>query len=281
MNIGQKITDLLESNNMKQKDLAQLVKISPSALSDLLNGKTKKLDIQKAKDISKVLGCTLDYLLDDNCINQTTNDSFTPAEIDHIKKYRILDGHGKKAVDAILDIEYDRADKYYKNQAEQAAAEAARQEKRKDTAAWISPSPRKYPPNVLPIEDIRLDDSDEDRITLPVYDAGASAGTGVFLDSSTYEVVSMPDDWTTSRANFGVWVEGDSMEPRFSNGDLVLVRTQPTVEIGDIGIFVLNGEGYIKKLGKNKLVSINPAYDDIEINEWDVVYCKGKVLGKA
>ena len=50
MHIGEKISFLLESNDMKQKELAKIVNISPSALSDLLNGKTKKLDILKARD---------------------------------------------------------------------------------------------------------------------------------------------------------------------------------------------------------------------------------------
>lgn len=197
----------------------------------------------------------------------------SPFELDMIKKYRRLDRHGKKIVDAVLGIENDRAESYYKRQ------EAERAKKK--TTVWASPGIRRYPANVIPIEDISLEDTEGDMITLPVYDAGASAGTGVFLDSSNYEMVAMPDSRLNSRANFGVWVEGDSMEPRFSNGDLVLVRTQPSVDIGDIGIFVLNGEGYIKKLGKNKLVSLNPAYNDIEIGEDDSVYVKGKVLGKA
>ena len=140
---------------------------------------------------------------------------------------------------------------------------------------------RRYPPNVYPLEDVRLEEYDEDMVTLPIYDAGASAGTGVFLDSDAYEMVAMPDDHMARRANYGVWVDGNSMEPRYHNGDLVLVRTQPSIDIGDIGIFILNGEGYIKKLGKDRLISLNPAYPDIEFGENDTIYCKGKVLGNA
>ena len=59
-----------------------------------------------------------------------------------------------------------------------------------------------------------------------------------------------------------------------------MVRTQPTVDVGEIGIFIVNGNGFIKKQGEDRLISLNPDYDDVEISEWDEVYCKGKVLGK-
>ena len=70
------------------------------------------------------------------------------------------------------------------------------------------------------------------------------------------------------------------MEPKFNDGDLVLVRTQPAIDIGEIGIFIVNGDSFIKKQGEDRLISLNPDYDDIIINEWDEVYCKGKVLDK-
>ena len=53
------------------------------------------------------------------------------------------------------------------------------------------------------------------------------------------------------------------------------------MEPGEIGIFVLNGEGYIKKWGGDKLVSLNPVYEPIIITEDDALYCKGKVIGNA
>ena len=146
-------------------------------------------------------------------------------------------------------------------------------------AAYQAAYMHKLPNNVVMLED--YDEEPENMITLPLYDTGASAGTGVFLDSTDYEMIAIEDDYTTRRANFAVWVSGNSMEPRFSDGDLVLVRTQPTIDIGDIGIFILNGEGYIKKLGESKLVSLNPAYDDIEFDDDDEIFCKGKVLRKA
>lgn len=56
-------------------------------------------DIYKVKDI-------LAEFRDD--IRAIDTNAFTPAEEEHIKKYRLLDQHGQKAVDSVLDIEYER-----------------------------------------------------------------------------------------------------------------------------------------------------------------------------
>ena len=84
----------------------------------------------------------------------------------------------------------------------------------------------------------------------------------------------------TSEADFALKIQGDSMKPKFSDGDIILIRTQPCVEIGEIGIFILNNEGYVKKFEGDRLVSLNKKYSDIIFQEYDNICCKGKVLGK-
>ena len=83
----------------------------------------------------------------------------------------------------------------------------------------------------------------------------------------------------TLEANFALRVSGNSMEPVFHDGDVVLIASQPSVEIGEIGIFILNGEGFIKKFGGDRLISLNPDYDYIPLHDYDRIYCRGKVFG--
>ena len=71
------------------------------------------------------------------------------------------------------------------------------------------------------------------------------------------------------------------MEPLYKNGDNVLVNTRAEAVVGDIGIFIVDGNGYIKKLGDNRLISVNPEYDDIFPSEYSDFRCVGKVLGKV
>ena len=76
-----------------------------------------------------------------------------------------------------------------------------------------------------------------------------------------------------------------TMEPAIPNGCTVFVRPTPAVDPGDIGIFVLDGLAYCKKLAADpgghtaKLRSLNPAYPDIPIPEEPRLRTLGKVLG--
>ena len=106
-----------------------------------------------------------------------------------------------------------------------------------------------------------------------------SAGTGQYLDTGLMEQMKIVKNELTADASFAVKITGDSMEPLYEDGDIVLVKSQPTVEPGEVGIFIVGGLGYIKKLGKDRLISVNPYYNDILFHEEDEIYCKGLVIG--
>lgn len=104
---------------------------------------------------------------------------------------------------------------------------------------------------------------------LPLYSMAVSAGTGQFLDGEDYEMVEAGRD-VPEGANFGVRVAGDSMEPRFHDGQIVWVRQQRSLMTGQIGIFLYDGSAYLKQLSARDdclaLHSLNPAYEDIIIS---------------
>lgn len=106
-----------------------------------------------------------------------------------------------------------------------------------------------------------------------------SAGTGVYLDSCDKEMIEVEETALTLEANFALRVSGDSMEPDYQDGDVLLIRSQPTVEVGEIGIFILDGEGYVKEFGGDCLISHNKKYENIKLNEYSELYCRGLVLG--
>ena len=113
-------------------------------------------------------------------------------------------------------------------------------------------------------------------IYIPLYDSVVSAGTGLDIDYTTSEEIEVNED--TEGADFAVRVSGDSMEPRFYSGDIVLVESTPSVEVGEIGIFILNGQAFIKELGRGELISLNSRYDPLRIKEDDSIYCQGRVI---
>lgn len=116
---------------------------------------------------------------------------------------------------------------------------------------------------------------------IPLYDLPVSAGTGQFLDGEHSEPMNV-EEHAPEGADFAVRVRGDSMMPRFRDGQILYVEKTPTLEKGEFGIFALNGEAYCKKLGGTagtQLISLNPAYAPIPVGESDELSVIGRVLG--
>ena len=123
--------------------------------------------------------------------------------------------------------------------------------------------------------------SQKEESYIPLYYFPASAGTGQFLDGDSYDLVSRNPS-VPEKADFGLRVAGDSMMPLYHDSDTVWIQKSDIVENGRIGIFVVNGEAYIKKLRQGSdgvfLVSLNPKYPPIEITSYDHFSCMGRVL---
>ena len=103
-----------------------------------------------------------------------------------------------------------------------------------------------------------------------------AAGTGIYLDEDSFEDIVVALNDKTRRASFYVPVSGDSMEPRYRDGDILMVENA-SVRPGEIGVFTLGGSGYVKVCGRSELISLNPAYAPIPFD--DSIVCHGRVIG--
>lgn len=81
------------------------------------------------------------------------------------------------------------------------------------------------------------------------------------------------------RADTIITVTGDSMLPTFRDGDELLVEYTPEIREGEIGIFVVAGEGFVKEYRSDGLHSHNPKYKTIRPMQDDNFRCVGRVLG--
>ena len=169
---------------------------------------------------------------------ESTSSYMSVDEQEHIKKFRSLDSYGQKQVNTVLNNEYTRV----QEQSMQIEEESA---------------PYTY--------------------AKTEYLTGLSAGTGLFVfDDIPTQIVDVPEEFKS--ADFVIGVSGDSMEPTFNDGDRVAVIKQKELQPGDIGVFMIDGNGYIKELGHNVLISHNSKYDPIPFTE--SICCIGKVIGK-
>ena len=85
---------------------------------------------------------------------------------------------------------------------------------------------------------------------------------------------------------FGLVIKGNSMEPKISEGDVVIVRQQDDVESGQIAIVTINGDDAtckrVMKYGSNlRLVSFNPNYEPMQFSAEDVENLPVKIIGRV
>ena len=118
-------------------------------------------------------------------------------------------------------------------------------------------------------------------IRLFLNELSACAGPSLTVGETRGEPVWVEETPLTASADELIRVSGDSMEPEFHDGDLVLVRHGASLRPGEIGIFTNGDAGYIKVYQRDGLHSLNPAYPAITFSEGDEVRCVGKVLGIA
>ena len=171
------------------------------------------------------------------------------------KTFDQLDGHGRGAVKAILDFEH---------------ASAVAEKRQIGTPKRPELKARKRSDGFV---DYR------------VYDQPAAAGLGNYLDDPAYHIEQYPANVVPDGADFGIRISGTSMSPDIPDGCTVFVQSRSSIEPGSIGICLLNGEAYCKKLtvdrekGQIRLVSFNKAYQDRIIEECDDFSTMGLVIG--
>lgn len=248
MEIGELITLYRKQAGLTIDELSEKANVPKGTLNKIIGGITKAPTLETMRSIAYALGKKLADFDNEPDIPIL----YSPAEDQLIKKYRTLDRHGKNAVDCILDIEIDRIVSAQRIEKENAERKSAFQNHQEDTS-----------------EEIAI-------YITTLYHQPVSAGNGEPADDDKSELirlVKMPPRGTS----FVTPVFGDSMEPTYCDGDLVFVRAQPDIYNGQIGIFFMDGQMWLKELGDGVLLSHNPKYPPRPMT--DDVRCQGLVLG--
>lgn len=127
-------------------------------------------------------------------------------------------------------------------------------------------------------------------IKIPVY-GNVAAGVPI-LAIENYDSAD-PDDWeeidekmAANGEYIALRIKGDSMEPKISTGDVVIVRLQPDAETGDIVVAMVNGdEATVKKLKKRPegilLIPSNPKYEPMFYTNEDIENLPIRILGRV
>ena len=239
MSLNERIKEARIAKGITQEQLGSLIGVAKTTVAGY--EKNREPTAAKVGEIADVLGVDISFLFQDE-VKVMRNSRATPEEMEKlVKKYRLLDTFGQEAVARIIDVELKRC--IYESNQGRGAEEIARE------------------PQVL---------------YLPEPLQKASAGRGALADDDSAEQIKVLHNSHTIKADYIMTVSGDSMEPEIADGERLLIREQPAVEDGELGIFLRGGERYVKRLLGGALVSANPAYPDIPLDEDS--RCIGKVI---
>ena len=293
----ERIKKLKSLRKITNDKLSEMTGIPLGTLAKLLAGISDSPKLSNIVAISRALDCSLDWLIT-GVPENTNNYTLEPAEITLVESYRALDDYGRDLVLTVTEKERSRALRQADEEkillhdaARRSARRGATRLRRPEEAsatetALVAPAVAAETPaasaTILSIPRSNMDRTPAGlrRRNIRLYDMAVSAGVGEFLSDNARTDIVIPDDPRTADADYALRISGDSMEPKYHSGDILLVQTTEYVEEGELGIFVLDGAGFFKKYGGDHLISLNPAYPAIRLKDFDQVSCCGRVIGK-
>lgn len=275
INFAERVKLIKKQKGITNDELSAMTGIPIGTLGKLLAGVTSDPKLTAAMAIADALGTSLDFL---SSGKEEPKPLFTASRSEEliIKKYRTLDEHGRDICDYIISKEYDRVmtEPRFEGFSASSGIQTPVYSSEKITSGM-----HKQQTSTRILQKSQAVSEQAKRV-LPLYNLPVSAGTGVYLDNNDHDEISVISSPRTALADFALRVSGDSMEPLYSDGDILLVHEQNEVEPGELGVFIADGEGYFKKFGGDRLISLNPEYDDILLSDFNDVYCRGQVIGR-
>ena len=198
-------------------------------------------DLGKVPELCRILHMTLNEFYG----MTEAKDGLTKSERKHLTEYRALSTRDKRTVDGLIGTLLTLASE--------------------EVADGTS---------VLKVDDIYR------RYMNELY-VSAGLGEDLLSDSrGSYMYIHLPQ-LVGRKTDELIRVNGDSMEPTYHNGDVLMVHHQEELNPGEIGVFIVGGAGYVREYQPDGLHSHNQKYKVIRLSGENDVRCIGKVIGKV
>lgn len=240
--MGERIKRLRLERNLTQEDLGNRFGLKRAAINKYEKGNVENMKRTVIEEMSNFFGVSPSYLM-------ALDNISSPIE----KIYNKL--------------EPPRQEKVYhfaKNQLEEQDKENSRNK------------------NITSLEQYKERKQQKKSMSTIDWCGAVSAGTGEFLADEYKEEITLPAEIIPDDADFCLTVNGDSMEPIFHNNDYVFVKKQLEIYSGAIGVVVVNGQAFLKRIwfenDNARLQSFNSDYDDIIVSQADDFRIVGKVV---
>ena len=261
LNYIDRIKQLKSQKKITNDMLSDMTGIPLGTLSKILAGISDSPKLSNIVSICAALGCSLDYILT-GIPENTNNYTLDEDEIEFVENLRKLDRHGKELVLMVANKEAERVGELG------AAPERGSGKIIRGGATLTSRG------------DAMKQVTAFARRPIDLYDLPVSAGTGMYITDMDSTVISIPVTAQSESASYALRIKGNSMEPKYRDGDILLVEETDTIEYGELGIFILDGDGYFKKYEGDRLISLNPEYAPIMLDDFANIMLCGRVVGK-
>lgn len=243
----------ISASGYTQKEIADALGVSKSSVTNWLKGKNSP-DANLVMPICKLLNITIAQFYGEDekaAVGKSQLQKTAPPYSEEAMKLaddyqHHMDDRGRETVRAVADLEVAR---YRAATLQKGRREMEADQEMPDKVVYIT--------SWFP--------------TMPM-----SAGTGQPARSDEpeeLELTKRPPRGTSYVAP----VRGDSMEPTYHDGDKLFIRACEEIEVGQIGVFLMDGQQWVKELGDGKLISHNDKYVPIPARE--DIRCQGLVLG--
>ena len=249
MNISDYIRKRRLELGLTMKKLSEKVGVSEGTVSRWESGKIVSMRQDKLSDLAEALQTTPSYLMG------WTDD---PYDYDTDPDDRLGSLSGPMWEKALEDNDHDEAAAYQDYMTGQALVT-------REAQAEYAPKPT---------------------VKIPVIGmVHAGTPTDAIEDILGWEEVT--NDMAAKGDLMALQVKGDCMEPRFTEGDVVMVLQQPSVNSGDIAILMVNADEAIMRQvklfedGSLNLIPTNPTYQVKRFSPEEIKSLPVRILGKV
>lgn len=251
MDVIDRLLIILKKRNIKGTDIARILGLKKSPLTDWKN-KHSKPTLDQIIIICEKLAISADYLL----LGTLHNNELSFTEISLLKKFNKLDDVKKERIIERIDtyLEIHETENHNLHEGMFAA---------EDTK-------HKYGQNKKSEITVKH---------IPILGQTAAGPPIDIVEIGGGDYVAVPE---TADTDYALFVKGDSMAPTINDKDLVFIKSMPEVENGTIGVVDIDGTVTCKKIhrynGRVELISLNKNYDPIVV---DLSKTPFRIIGKV
>lgn len=251
MEIYKILAKIMEERQLKIADVARICNLPDSTVRGIETRKQSKIALDIAFKLSEGLGVSLEYL--NGMPEKTTVQNIKENELSKysgiVEKYHFISKYSPDGIETV---------NYILNR-EHKIAEQIKEGKISNNVEYAHASS-------IPSRTIQ-------------YFQSVSTETGqVIFDDVYSERITISDIPEYRRVAYAVKVSGNSMELLYNDGDMLLIEPACSIDVGEIGIYNIDGQAYIKKLGQTELISLNTRCKNIALTTDSK--CMGRVVAR-